>query len=355
MDRKKLQNGNGFVFGTSGSGKSVISKWEMLEVYQKTKDHIIVTEPTDEYISVAKELDGTVIKMSTFTQNHVNPLDMDVDSLDLDDSNGAIRRKAEYMFALCEQCYGEKLNRRQESIIDRCVRELYFGIVRSKKRHVPLMSEFYELLKQCPEQEAKDLALALDIFINGSLNIFNHHTNVDMDNRFTVFAIRELGEKLAPVCMLVMMESIQQKIIENGNKGFATWLYIDEFHVLLNSEYTAKYLQQLWKQVRKQGGLCTGITQNIMDLLESVTATTMLSNSEFVVMLKQSNPDADRVEEVLGISETQLRFVTNSPVGTGLFKSGAVVVPFDNQIGKDTEIYRLVNTNIYEKFEEKNK
>lgn len=353
VDRKKLQNGNGFVFGTSGSGKSVISKWEMLEIYQKTKDHIIVTEPTDEYISVAKELGGTVLKMSTFTENHVNPLDMDVDSLDLDDSNGAIRRKAEYMFALCEQCYGEKLNRRQESIIDRCVRELYFGIVRSKKRHVPIMSEFYELLKQCPEQEAKDLALALDIFINGSLNIFNHQTNVDMDNRFTVFAIRELGEKLAPVCMLVMMESIQQKIIENGNKGFATWLYIDEFHVLLNSEYTAKYLQKLWKQVRKQGGLCTGITQNIMDLLESVTATTMLSNSEFVVMLKQSNPDADRIEEVLGVSETQLRFVTNSPVGTGLLKSGAVVVPFDNQIGKDTEIYRLVNTNIYEKFEEK--
>lgn len=355
LDRRKLQNGNGFVFGSSGSGKSVMSKWEILMVLLKTLDYVIVAEPTDEYLNLAHELKGTIIKMSTFTENYVNPLDIDVNRLDVDDSNGLIRMKAEFMFALCEQCYGEKLNRRQESIIDRCVRELYFGIARSEEKKVPIMSDFYELLVQCPEQEAKDLALALDIFVNGSLNIFNHHTNVDMDNRFTVFAIRELGEKLAPVCMLVMMETIQKKIIENGEKGFATWLYIDEIHMLLNSEYTAKYLQQLWKKVRKQGGLCTGITQNIMDLLESVTATTMLSNSEFVAMLKQAKPDAEKIEETLGISEAQLRFVTNSPVGTGLLKCGSVVVPFDNQMRKDTEIYKLVNTNIYEKFEESKK
>lgn len=353
LDRKKLQNGNGFVFGTSGSGKSVMSKWEILMVLLKTLDYVMVVEPTDEYLNIAKELKGTVIKMSPFTNHYVNPLDIDVYSLDVNDSNGLIRRKAQFMFALCEQCYDEKLNRRQESIIDRCIRELYFGIARSEEKRVPIMSDFYELLKQCPEQEAKDLVLALDIFVNGSLNIFNHHTNVDTDNRLTVFAIRELGEKLAPACMLVMMETIQQKIIENGENGFATWLYIDEFHMLLNSEYTARYLQQLWKKVRKQGGLCTGITQNIMDLLESVTATTMLSNSEFVAMLKQSKPDAAKIEDALGITEAQLRYVTNSPVGTGLIKCGSVVVPFDNQIKKDTDIYKLVNTNIYEKFEEK--
>ena len=230
LDRKKLQNGNGFIFGSSGSGKSVMSKWEILMVLLKTLDYVIVAEPTDEYLNIAEELQGTIIKMSTFTDNHVNPLDVDVSRLDLDDSNGLIRMKAEFMFALCEQCYGEKLNRRQESIIDRCVRDLYFGIARSEERRVPIMSDFYELLVACPEQDAKDLALALDIFVNGSLNIFNHHTNVDMNNRLTVFAIRELGEKLAPVCMLVMMETIQQKIIEIGEIGFATWLYIDEFH-----------------------------------------------------------------------------------------------------------------------------
>ena len=355
VDRKKGQNGNAFVIGTSGSGKSVMSKWEMLEVFHKTNDKIMVVEPTDEYIPIAQALNGGIIKMATFTENYINPLDIDLNLLNLDDSHGVVRMKAEFMFALCEQCYGEKLNRRQESLIDRCVRELYFGIARSEEKHVPIMSEFYELLKQCPEEEAKDLVLALDIFVNGSLDIFNHHTNVDLDNRFIVFPIRELGEKLAPACMLVTMEMIQKKIIENGENGVATWLYIDEFHMLLNSEYTAKYLQQLWKKVRKQGGLCTGITQNIMDLLESVTATTMLANSELVILLKQSNPDAAKVEETLGISETQLRFVTNSPVGTGLLKCGPVVVPFDNQIDKDTEIYKLVNTNIYEKIEESKK
>ena len=148
------------------------------------------------------------------------------------------------------------------------------------------------------------------------------------------------------------MESIQQRIVENGKKGKATWLYIDEFHVLLNSEYSAKYLQQLWKKVRKQGGLCTGITQNVVDLLQNYTATTMLANSEFVALLKQANTDSFKMAEVLGVSDAQLRFVTNSQSGMGLLKCGNVVIPFDNQIGKDTSLYKLYNTNIHEKIVE---
>ena len=145
-----------------------------------------------------------------------------------------------------------------------------------------------------------------------------------------------------------MMESIQQRIVETGKRGKATWLYIDEFHVLLNSEYSAKYLQQLWKKVRKQGGLCTGITQNVEDLLQNYTATTMLANSEFVVLLKQANTDSFKMAEVIGVSDAQLRFVTNSQSGMGLLKCGNVVIPFDNQIGKDTSLYKLYNTNIHE-------
>ena len=190
-------------------------------------------------------------------------------------------------------------------------------------------------------------------YVDGSLNIFNHHTNVDMENRFMVYAIRDLGEKLSPICMLVMMESIQHKIIENGLSGLATWLYIDEFHVLLDSVYTAAYLQQLWKKVRKQGGLCTGITQNVIDLLSSSIATTMLSNSEFVVIMKQSGTDSEKMAEVLQVSQEQLRYVLNAPAGTGLIKCGSVVIPFDNQIGKDTELYRIYSTNIHEKIEQK--
>ena len=242
-----------------------------------------------------------------------------------------------------------------KSIIDRCVRKLYIDIARSKEKYIPVMSDFYDILMAQPEDEAKDIALSLELFVNGSLNIFNHQTNVDVDNRFTVYGIRDLGTELSPITMLVMMESIQNRIVENGKRGKATWLYIDEFHVLLNSEYSAKYLQQLWKKVRKQGGLCTGITQNVVDLLQNYTATTMLANSEFVALLKQANTDSSKMAEVIGVSEAQLRFVTNTASGMGLIKCGSVVIPFDNQISKDTDLYRLYNTNIHEKIAEQRK
>ena len=348
-NRKKLINGNGFVFGVPGSGKSFFCKMEMGNVFLGTDDEIIVIDPMNEYFDIAHTYRGTVVNMSTYTDNYVNPLDMDVWSLDLNDSKGMIREKGEFMLGLCEQCMGESLNSRQKSIIDRCVRKLYIDIARSREKYVPAMSDFYEILMNQPEEEAKDIALSLELFVNGSLNIFNHQTNVDVDNRFTVYGIRDLGTELSPITMLVMMESIQNRIIANGKRGVATWLYIDEFHVLLNSEYSAKYLQQLWKKVRKQGGLCTGITQNVVDLLQNYTATTMLANSEFVALLKQANTDSSKMAEVIGVSEAQLRFVTNTQSGMGLMKCGNVVIPFDNQIEKGTDLYNLYNTNIHEK------
>ena len=348
-NRKKLINGNGFVFGVPGSGKSFFCKMEMGNVFLSGNDEIIVIDPMNEYFDIAQTYGGTVVNMSTYTDNYVNPLDMDVWSLDMNDSKGMIREKGEFMLGLCEQCMGESLNSRQKSIIDRCVRKLYIEIARNREKYVPIMSDFYEILMNQPEDEAKDIALSLELFVNGSLNIFNHQTNVDVDNRFTVYGIRDLGTELSPITMLVMMESIQNRIIANGKRGIATWLYIDEFHVLLNSEYSAKYLQQLWKKVRKQGGLCTGITQNIVDLLQNYTATTMLANSEFVALLKQANTDSSRMAEVIGVSEAQLRFVTNTSSGMGLIKCGNVVIPFDNTIEKGTDLYNLYNTNIHEK------
>ena len=348
-NRKKLINGNGFVFGVPGSGKSHFCKMELGQVFLGGEDEIIIIDPMNEYFDIAHTYGGTVVNMSTYTYNYVNPLDMDVWSLDLNDSKGMIREKGEFMLGLCEQCMGESLNSRQKSIIDRCVRKLYIEIARSREKYVPVMSDFYDILMNQPEEEAKDIALSLELFVNGSLNIFNHQTNVDVDNRFTVYGIRDLGTELSPITMLVMMESIQNRIIENGKRGIATWLYIDEFHVLLNSEYSAKYLQQLWKKVRKQGGLCTGITQNVVDLLQNYTATTMLANSEFVALLKQANTDSSKMAEVIGVSEAQLRFVTNTQSGMGLMKCGNVVIPFDNTIEKGTDLYNLYNTNIHEK------
>ena len=281
-NRKKLINGNGFVFGVPGSGKSFFCKMEMGSVFLSGDDEIIVIDPMNEYFDIAQTYGGTVVNMSTYTDNYVNPLEMDVWSLDPNDSKGMIREKGEFMLGLCEQCIGDSLNSRQKSIIDRCVRKMYIDIARGREKYIPVMSDFYDILMEQPEDEAKDIALSLELFVNGSLNIFNHQTNVDVDNRFTVYGIRDLGTELSPITMLVMMESIQNRIVENGQKGKATWLYIDEFHVLLNSEYSAKYLQQLWKKVRKQGGLCTGITQNVVDLLQNYTATTMLANCETV-------------------------------------------------------------------------
>lgn len=350
-NRKKLINGNGFVFGVPGSGKSFFCKMEMGSVFLSGDDEIIVIDPMNEYFDIAKTYGGTVINMSTYTDNYVNPLEMDVWNLDANDSQGWIRDKGEFMLGLCEQCIGDSLNSRQKSIIDRCVRTLYRNIARSKEKYVPMMEDFYDLLLKQPEEGAKDIALSLELFVNGSLNIFNHQTNVDMDNRFTVYGIRDLGTELSPITMLVMMEAIQQRIIDNGRRGKATWLYIDEFHVLLNSEYSAKYLQGLWKKVRKQGGLCTGITQNVVDLLQNYTATTMLANSEFVALLKQANTDSSKMAEVIGVSDAQLKFVTNSSSGMGLLKCGSTIIPFDNQISKDTGLYKLYNTSIHEKFE----
>ncbi len=354
-NRKSLINGNGFVFGVPGCGKSFLCKMEMGNVFLSSEDEIIVIDPMNEYFDIAHTYGGTVVNMSSYTENFVNPLYMDVWNLDAKDSKGWVREKGEFMLGLCEQCMGEALNSRQKSIIDRCVRKLYMDIARRKEKKVPVMTDFYNLLIEQPEEEAKVLALSLELFVNGSLNIFNHQTNVDMDNRFTVYGIRDLGTELSAITMLVMMESIQQRIVENGKKGKATWLYIDEIHVLLGSEYSEKYLQQLWKKVRKQGGLCTGITQNIVDLLQNYVATTLLANSEFIVLLKQASTDSMKMVEAIGLSEAQLQFVSNAPAGTGIIKCGPVVIPFDNRIAKDTLLYRLYNTNIHEQIGENRK
>lgn len=352
-NRKKLINGNGFIFGVPGSGKSFFAKQEMGSVFLNTEDDIIAVDPMNEYFDIARTFGGAVVNMSTYTDNYINPLDMDVWELDINDSKGMIREKGEFMLGLCEQCIGDSLNSRQKSIIDRCVRNLYMGIARSREKYIPVMSDFYDLLMEQPEEEARDIALSLELFVDGSLNIFNHQTNVDVRNRFIVYGIRDLGAELSPITMLVMMENIQNRITTNARKGKATWLYLDEFHVLLNREYSAKYLQQLWKKVRKQGGLCTGITQNIIDLLQNYVATTMLANSEFVALLKQANTDSSRLAEVIGVSEAQLRFVTNSSSGMGMMKCGNIVIPFDNTISKDSDLYRLYNTNLHEKIAER--
>lgn len=346
-NRKLLLNGNGFIFAVPGGGKSMEAKTEMGQVYLKTNDDIIVIDPMNEYFDIAEAYGGTVINLSAYTDSYVNPLEVDMTDMDPASFKQIRAEKSQFLMSLLDQLMGDQFNQKHQSIVDRCTTELYRRAF--SKGKLPLMTDFYNLLKEQEEPEAKELALSLELFVEGSLNIFNHETSVDVNNRFTVYGIQELGDQLAPVAMLVMMEAIQSRIIENGRKGRATWLYIDECHVLLKSNYSATYLQQLWKKVRKQGGLCTGISQNVSDLLQSDIAATLISNSEFIVILKQSDIDSMRMRQTIGVTDAQLEFVKNSPSGTGLIKCGSTIVPFDNRIPKDSELYDLYNTNLHER------
>lgn len=348
-DRKKLINGNGFYFGVPGSGKSLLAKQEMVNVWMNTEDDIIVIDPMSEYFEIAETFGGAVINLSSYSENFVNPLDLDILAYSPEERRNKINEKAEFVLSLCEQCMGGSPDPREKSILGRCVKDMYMEIAEKGERYIPVMTDLYDRLRSQPETMAKDIALALELFVNGSLDIFNHPTNVDVDNRFIVYGIRDLGKDLSPLAMLIMMENIQDRIIANARKGRATWLYIDEFHTLLNYEYTSTYLNALWKKVRKQGGLCTGISQNITDLLNNEHAMSIISNSEFIVMLKQSLSDNALIASTIGVSEAQLRYVINAPCGTGILKFGSSIIPFDATIPKDSPLYKLFNTNLHEK------
>ena len=358
-NRKRLVNGNGFIFGVPGSGKSFFAKMEMGNVFLNTDDDIIVIDPQHEYFGIAERFGGQVVVLSTYTGNYINPMALPEDVSDI---QGIIAEKGEFMLGICEQCMGEALNSRQKSIIDRCVRLLYQevkeecmrnrGRQEGERTHIlwnqKTLHDYYGILVAQPEMEAKELALSLELFIGGSLNIFAHETNVDIDSRFLVYGIRDMGKELSAISMLVMMENIGSRIMENAKRGRATWLFIDEFHVLLDKEYSAKYLFSLWKKVRKLGGLCTGITQNILDMLQNYTATTMLANSEFVALLRQAPTDLEKLSEVINISPEQLKFVRGAQSGTGILKHGNMVVPMDITVDKGSPIYKLFSTNPFE-------
>ena len=358
-DRKRLQNGNGFYFGGSGSGKSFKVKEEQESIFLNTTDDILIVDPQNEYFDMAERFKGTIINLSNHSNYYVNPLDVDLSQLDLLDSKGIVRDKAEFLLGLCEQCMGaEKFHNLMgaKSIIDRCTTIMYNEIAKLpiEERKQPILSNFYEILKQQPEQDAILIALELEVFITGSLNLFNHQTNVDSDNRLMVFGMKELGEKLSPLAMMVMLENIKNRIYKNFEKDKATWLYMDEIHVLMHDQFTIDYIQNLYKVVRKFKGLCTGITQNVIDLTRNPVSKTMISNSEFIVLLKQSANDIEVILDTIeGITEEQLKYVTSAPSGTGLLKHGSVVLPFDSRVDKSDDLYWMNTTNPHEQEEKR--
>lgn len=342
-NRWELLNANGFVLGVSGSGKSFAAKREIVNLALSTNDDIIIIDPESEYRPLMEGLGGEVIEVSATSPNHINAMDMEQG---YGDGENPVVLKSEFLLSLCEQLMGAgKLSAKEKSIIDRCAAQCYREYIRSDyKGVVPTLQDFHaELLRQ-QEPEARDVALAIELFTEGSLNTFAKPTNVDTDSRILCYDIRDLGRQLLPVGMLVVLDSIFNRIIRNRQRGRNTWIYIDEIYLLFQHEYSANFLFTLWKRVRKYRACCTGITQNVDDLLQSHTARTMLANSEFLVMLNQAATDRAELARLLNISDNQLSYITNVESGRGLIKCGSAIVPFMDNFPKHTRLYRLMTT-----------
>lgn len=342
-DRKQLLNGNGFVLGVSGSGKSFTAKREITALALSTQDDILIIDPESEYRPLVEGLGGQVVEISATSSNHINAMDMEQG---YGEGENPVVLKSEFLLSLCEQSVGAgKLSAKEKSIIDRCTAQCYHDYVRDGCRgQAPTLQDFHaELLRQ-PEAEARDVALALELFTEGSLNTFAKSTNVDMSSRIACYDIRKLGKQLLSMGMLVILDSFLNRITRNRRLGRNTWIYIDEIYLLFQHEYSANFLFTLWKRVRKYGACCTGLTQNVDDLLQSHTARTMLANSEFLVMLNQASTDRLELARLLNISDNQLSYITNVDFGRGLIKCGSAIVPFMDNFPRHTQLYKLMTT-----------
>ena len=342
-NKEKLLNPNSFLLGVPGSGKSFNAKMQIVFLALATQDDILICDPEREYASLVEAMGGEVVRIAAGSRDHINAMDM---NKEYGDGANPVILKSEFIMSLCEQLIGgTNLGAKQKSIIDRCTASVYRDYQqRGYTGTVPTLQDFRaELLKQ-DEPEAKEIALAIELFTHGSLNTFAKPTNVDTDNRLICYDILDLGKQLMPIGMLVVLDSILNRITQNRAKGKQTFIFIDEIYLLFQHEYSANFLFTLWKRVRKYGAYATGITQNVDDLLQSHTARTMLANSEFLIMLNQASTDRIELAKLLNISDLQLSYITNVDAGHGLIKVGSSLVPFANKFPKNTKLYKLMTT-----------
>jgi len=348
VDRKKLLNGNSFILGVSGSGKSFTCKDEIKSIMLTDPNaDILVIDPEREYTPIVKAMQGEVVHISATSANHINAMDL---NSEYGDGANPVILKSEFILSLCEQLIGSNnLGPKQKSIIDRCTANVYRHYQQGNYMGTPpTLQDFHtELLRQ-EESEAKEIALAIELFTSGSLDTFAKQTNVDTKNRLLCYDILDLGKQLQSLGMLVILDSILNRITKNRSVGRNTYIFIDEIYLLFQHEYAANFLFTLWKRVRKYGAYCIGLTQNVDDLLQSHTARTMLANSEFIIMLNQSSTDRLELAKLLNISELQMNYITNVGVGQGLMKIGSALIPFINQFPKNTELYKLISTKFGE-------
>ena len=343
VDRKRLKNPNGLILGTPGSGKSFAAKREIANVFLVTDDDIIICDPEAEYGPLVERLHGQVIKISPTSPHYINPMDL---NLNYSDDENPLSLKSDFILSLCELIVGGKdgLMPVEKTIIDRCVRMVYRDYLSDPKpENMPILEDLYNELRRQEEKEAQYIATALEIYVSGSLNVFNHRTNINIANRIVSFDIKELGKQLKKIGMLIVQDAVWNRVTINREAHKSTRYYIDEMHLLLREEQTAAYTVEIWKRFRKWGGIPTGITQNVKDLLSSREVENIFENSDFILMLNQASGDRQILAKQLNISPHQLSYVTHSGEGEGLLFYGNVILPFVDRFPRG-ELYDLLTT-----------
>ena len=343
-DRKQLKNPNGLILGTPGSGKSFTAKREFVNVFFSTQDDIIICDPEGEYYPLVQALDGQVIRIAPNSRDYVNPMDI---NLDYSDDDNPLAFKSDFVMSLCELILGSRngISAAEKTVIDRCMPYVYQKYMDDPRpENMPVLGDLYACLRQQTEEEAQRIATALEIYVNGSLNVFNHQTNVQLGNRVICFDIKDLGKQLKKLGMLIVQDQVWNRVTVNRYSHKATRYYIDEFHLLLKEEQTAAYSVEIWKRFRKWGGVPTGITQNVKDLLSSREIENIFENSDFICMLNQAGGDRAILAKQLNISPRQLSHVTNAGEGEGLLFYGNVIIPFKDRFDKTTRLYSLMTT-----------
>ena len=344
VDRKALKNPNGLILGTPGSGKSFSAKREIANVFLVTDDDIVICDPESEYGPLVEHLHGQVIHISPTSADYLNPMDL---NLNYSDDENPLSLKSDFLLSLCELIVGGKdgLQPVEKTIIDRCVRTVYRDYLNDPRpENMPILEDLYNELRRQEEKEAQYIATALEIYVTGSLNVFNHRTNINIDSRIVSFDIKELGKQLKKIGMLIVQDAVWNRVTVNREAHKSTRYYIDEMHLLLREEQTAAYTVEIWKRFRKWGGIPTGITQNVKDLLSSREVENIFENSDYIYMLNQANGDRQILAKQLNISTHQLSYVTHSGEGEGLLFYGNIILPFVDRFPKDTELYRIMTT-----------